>query len=77
MLKSSHCDYIDAYILAKGTTIIAGSIVDAETQRADKGLHVVMPMYNLIEYSNSYAETLWSLWQYDKDVPSGSITAPE
>ena len=26
-----------------------------------------MPMYNLIEYSDNYAKTTGSLWQYCKD----------
>ena len=29
-----------------------------------------MPMYNLIEYSNNYAKTTGSLWQYCKDIPA-------
>ena len=28
-----------------------------------------MPMYNLIEYSDNYAKTSGSLWQYCLDVP--------
>ena len=28
----------------------------------------VMPMYNLIEYSNNYSKTSGSLWQYCKDT---------
>ena len=28
-----------------------------------------MPMYNLIEYSDNYAKTSVSLWQYYKDDP--------
>ena len=27
-----------------------------------------MPMYNLIEYSDNYAKTTGSLWQYCKDI---------
>ena len=27
-------------------------------------------MCNLIEYSDSYSKTLWSLWQYCKDIPA-------
>ena len=27
-----------------------------------------MPMYNLIEYSDNYAKTTESLWQYCKDI---------
>ena len=29
-----------------------------------------MPKYNLIEYSDSYAKTTGSLWQYCKDIPA-------
>ena len=29
-----------------------------------------MPMYNLIEYSDNYAKTTGSLWQYCKDIPA-------
>ena len=29
-----------------------------------------MPMYNLIEYSDNYAKTTGSLWQYFKDTPA-------
>ena len=28
-----------------------------------------MPMYNLIEYSDNYAKTTRSLWQYFRDEP--------
>ena len=31
---------------------------------------IVMPMYNLIEYSNNYSKTSGSLWQYCKDIPA-------
>ena len=29
-----------------------------------------MPTYNLIEYSDNYAKTTGSLWQYCKDIPA-------
>ena len=32
-----------------------------------KDLDLVMPMYNLIEYSSNYSETTGSLWFYSKD----------
>ena len=35
-----------------------------------KDIDIVMPMYNLIEYSNNYSETSGSLWQYCKDIPA-------
>ena len=35
-----------------------------------KDIDIVMPMYNLIEYSYNYAKTTGSLWQYCKDIPA-------
>ena len=43
------------------TKIDGTEIDDAED------LDIVMPMYNLIEYSSSYSETTGSLWFYSKD----------
>ena len=34
-----------------------------------KDIDIVMSMYNLIEYSDNYAKTTGSLWQYFKDEP--------
>ena len=34
-----------------------------------KDIDIVMPMYNLIEYSDNYAKTSGSLWQYFSDEP--------
>ena len=96
MLKSSLCDYSDAYILVKGTVTITRVGDDAAGRQADernkgvifkacvsfsncrseinnteidiaKDIDIVMPMYNLIEYSDSYSKTSGSLWQYYKD----------
>ena len=36
-----------------------------------------MPMYNLIEYSNNYAKTSGSLWQYFKDEPNNDLRESE
>ena len=35
-----------------------------------KDMDIVMPMYNLIEYSDNYAKTSGRLWQYCKDIPT-------
>ena len=35
-----------------------------------KNIDIIMPMYNLIEYSDNYAKTRGSLWQYCKDIPA-------
>ena len=33
-------------------------------------IDILMPMYNLIEYSDNYSKTSQSLWQYYKDDPT-------
>ena len=40
-------------------------------------IDIVMPMYNLIEYSDNYSKASGSLWQYYKDDPDDNITQPE
>ena len=96
MLKSSLCDYSDAYILAKGTISVNNTAAGANANNTDKkvkfkncapftnciseinntqidnakDLDIVMPMYNLIEYSDNYAKTTGSLRQYCKDIPA-------
>ena len=97
MLKSSLCDYSDAYILVKGTiTVNNTAAADSDANNTNekvifkncapftnciseinntqvdntKDLDIVMPMYNLIEYSDNYSKTSGSLWQYCKDIPA-------
>ena len=36
-------------------------------------LDVVMPMYNLLEYSKNYRKTTGSLWIYYRDEPNGGL----
>ena len=106
MLKSSLCDYSDAYILVKGTITIKGAGADAAARQADerdkgvifkncapftnciseinntqvdnaKDIDSVMPMYNLIEYSDNYAKTSGTLWQYYRDEPNNNLADSE
>ena len=106
MLKSSLCDYSDAYILVKGTITIAGAGDDPPARQADerdkgvifkncapftnciseinntqvdnaKDIDIVMPMYNLIEYSDNYVKTSGSLWQYYRDEPNNNLANSE
>ena len=99
MLKSSLCDYKDAYIL-KGTISVNNTaaqgaaanntnkkvifkncapftncISEINNTQIDnaKDIDIVMPMYNLIEYSDNYAKTTRSLWQYSKDIPALNV----
>ena len=94
MLRSSLCDYSDAYILVKETITIApvpppaanpnnndkevvfknfapftdciSKINNTQINNA-KYIDLIMPMNNLIEYSNNYQKTSGSLWQYYRD----------
>ena len=90
MLRSTLCDYSDAYILVKGnitvnnTAAAAASaanntnkkvilkncapftnciskINNTEMDNAEY-IDIVMPMHNLIEYSDNYSKTSGSLW---------------
>ena len=38
-------------------------------------LDVVMPMYNLLEYSKNYRKTKGSLWNYYRDQPSNPLSS--
>ena len=40
-------------------------------------IDIVMPMYNLIYYSDNYSKTSGSLWQYYKDDPNDNIENTE
>ena len=90
MLRSNLCDYVDSYMLVKGTITITGEGADAAAERADerdKGvtfedcapftkcisrinntdidnahdIDIIMPMYNLTEYSDNYSKSSRSL----------------
>ena len=97
MLRSSLCDYSDAYILVKGTiTVTAPGVNNNANNIRDKrnrplilknnapfvscitringeliedadDLDIVMPMYNLLEYSKNYRKTIGSLYNYYRD----------
>ena len=102
MLKSTLCDYSDAYILVKLKITITGAgdnVAAREADERDKGvafkncapftscksdinnveidycqdIDIIMPMYNLIEYSDNYTKTSGSLWQYYRDEPNDNL----
>ena len=106
MLKSSLCDYSNAYILVKGKITITGAGDDTAARRADKrdkgiafkscapftsciseinntkidnckDIDIVMPLYNLLEYSDNYAKTSASSWQYYRDEPNDNLADSE
>ena len=42
-----------------------------------KGIDIVTPMYNLIEYNDNYANTSGKLWQYYKHEPNDNLADSE
>ena len=94
-MRSSLCDYSDAYILVKGTITVNGVVNGAENEilRRNRSLilknnapfvscmtkinnefiedaddlDIVMPIYNLLEYSKNYRKTIGSLYNYYRD----------
>ena len=97
MLRSSLCDYSDAYILVKGNISVnntagAGAAANNTNKKVifkncapftnciskinntqidnAEYIDIVMPMYNLIEYSDNYSKISGSLWQYCKEIPA-------
>ena len=97
MLRSSLCDYSDAYILLKGNMAVNNTAADGaaannnnkkvifkncalftnciskiDNTQIDNAEYIdkVMPMYNLLEFSDNYSKTSGSLWQYFKDIPA-------
>ena len=102
LLKSSLCDYSDAYIHVKGKITITVEVDNEAARHADernkgvsfkncapfticiseinntqidncKHIGIIMPMYNLIVYSDNYAKTSGSLWQYYRDEPNNDV----
>ena len=51
-------------------------ISNTETDNA-KDIDIVMPMFNLIKYSDNYSKTSGSLWEYYKDEPNDNLADSE
>ena len=68
MLRSRLCDYSDVYILVSGNIIVrnCAPFTNCRSETNNKKIDNanVMPMYDLIEYSDNYFEISESLWQY-------------
>ena len=77
MLRSRLCDYNDAYILPKETIIVTNTAPNNRDKKVNnsevdhvKDIDVVMPMYNLIEYSDNYSKT-WEV--YDNTIETNHL----
>ena len=68
-------DERDKVLAFKNCAPFTNCISEINNTQADnaKGIDIVMPMYNLIEYSDNYAKTSGSLWQYFRDEPDDNL----
>ena len=46
--------------------------IDGTTIHDPENLDLVMPMFNLLEYSSNYSETTGGLWIFSKDLATNS-----
>ena len=80
MLRSDLYDYADAYILVNGTITVTSqnkkynasfisciTRINADLIEDADDLDIVMPMYNLLEYSKHYRKTIGSFYNYYRD----------
>ena len=68
MLGEKRLAFIDnALFISYISKIYGVQIYNAED------LHVIMPMYNLLEYSKNYSKTTGSLRNYCRDEPNSGI----
>ena len=82
MLRSDLCDddreFIDVrnrFLAFKNNASLTNCISKINNVLIDNAedLDVVMPMYNLLEYSKNYRKTTGSLWNYYRDEPNNPL----
>ena len=64
-------DNVNKKVIFKNCAPFTNCISEINNMQIDnaKDIDIVMPMFNLIEYSDNYAKTTGSSWQYCKDIP--------
>ena len=76
---AKQADERDKGVAFKNCTPFTNCISEINNTHIDnaKDIYIVMPMYNLIEYSNNYAKTTENLWQYFRDDPIDNLAESE
>ena len=69
----------DKGVAFKNYTSFINCISETNNAQVDnaKDIDIVMPIYNLREYSDNYAKTSGSLWQYYRDEPNDDLEDSE
>ena len=72
-------DERDKGLMFKNCAPFTNCISEINNTQVDnaKDIDIVMPMYNLIEYSDNYVKTSGSLWQYYRDEPNNNLANSE
>ena len=72
-------DKRDKQVTLKNCASFTDCISEVNNTQVDNAedLDVVLPIYNLIKYSDNYAKTSESLWQYYKDDSNNNTTDSE
>ena len=62
----------DKKVIFKNCAPFTSCISKINNEQIDNAeyIDIVMPIYNLIEYSDNYSKTFGSLWQYCKEIPA-------
>ena len=68
-------DRQDKWVIFKSYTPFTKSISEADNTKVDSAeiFDVVMPVYNLLEYSDNFFNTSRKFWQYCVEEPNGNI----
>ena len=83
------CDFSDAYFVAKGIIIVTEQDNAKRNKSVAfknnapltnciseiNAVDIVIPMYNLLEYSKNYRKMTGSLWNYYRDEPSNPLSS--
>ena len=72
-------DERDKGVIFKNCAPFTNCIREIDNTQVDsaKDIDIVVPMYNLIEYSDNYRKTSGRLWQYYRDEPNNNLANSE
>ena len=78
-VAARQADERDKGVVFKNGAPFINCISEVNNNQVDnvKDIDIVMPMYNLIEYSDNYVKTSGSLWQYYRDEPNDNLAVSE
>ena len=78
-VAARQADERDKGVVFKNGAPFINCISEVNNNQVDnvKDIDIVMPLYNLIEYSDNYVKTSGSLWQYYRDEPNDNLAVSE